>query len=315
MDIPNLKMSDGHSIPVFGLGTWQADRGVVGNAVRLAVDLGYRHFDCALVYGNEKEMGQALREKIRDGVVKREDLFITTKLWNTYHKPELVVAGCKKSLENLGLDYVDLYLMHWPFAFQENEQFMPRGPDGNVLFADYDYVDTWKQMEKCVELGLTKSIGLSNFNSVQVDRVVKAATIQPVMNQVECHPYLNQKKLTQFCKERGILITAYSPLGSGARSSAKPEDPVLLKDKQIGEIAQKMGKTPAQIILRYLVQSNVIPIPKSTNPGRLKENISIFDFKLCNDDMKTIDDLNMNLRYIQFVDAKSHKDYSFNIEY
>lgn len=137
--------------------------------------------------------------------------------------------------------------------FKENEQFMPRGPDGNVLFADYDYVDTWKQMEKCVELGLTKSIGLSNFNSVQVDRVVKAATIQPVMNQVECHPYLNQKKLTQFCKERGILITAYSPLGSGARSSAKPEDPVLLKDKQIGEIAQKMGKTPAQIILRYLV--------------------------------------------------------------
>lgn len=156
----------------------------MGQAVKDAIDVGYRHIDCAMLYGNEKEIGEAIREKINDGTVKREDLFIVTKLWNTFHEKEQVVPTCKKSLENFGLDYIDLYLIHWPVALKLIGPFNIRLPFKDAHGYDYDYVDTWKGMEECVRLGLTKSIGLSNFNSQQVQRVLDAATIKPVMNQV-----------------------------------------------------------------------------------------------------------------------------------
>lgn len=165
---------------------FKAEPNVVGQAIKDAIDIGYRHIDCAMLYGNEKEIGYAIKQKIEDGTVKREELFIVTKLWNTFHEKEKVIPTCKKSLENFGLDYLDLYLIHWPVAQKTLGELNAKYPFSNAIGIDYDYVNTWKGMEECVKLGLTKSIGLSNFNSKQVQRIYENSTIKPVMNQVSC---------------------------------------------------------------------------------------------------------------------------------
>ncbi|XP_071866184.1 aldo-keto reductase 1B-like [Bombus fervidus] len=319
MAVPTHTLSNGQKIPVLGLGTWQAgdNPGAVEQAVRDAVDAGYRHFDCAYIYCNEKEIGKALRDKIAEGVIKREDLFITTKLWNTMHRKELVVPACKKSLENFGFDYVDLYLIHWPMGFDENsEGLWPVDEKGNPMYGDVDYLDTYRAMEECVKLGLTKSIGLSNFNSQQIDRVLSIAQIKPVMCQVECHPNLNQKKLRDFCTQRNISITAYSPFGSPKRTWLKPGDPeVTIESAEIIAISKKYGKTPAQVVLRYLIDIGTIPIPKSSSKERIKENINIFDFKLTSQEIATIDTLDRGIRICPAAEFKGHKDYPFTIEF
>ncbi|KAJ8873914.1 hypothetical protein PR048_024750 [Dryococelus australis] len=278
-----------------------APPGEVEEAVKVAIDAGYRHFDCAFLYDNEKEIGRAIRSKIAEGKVKREDLFITSKLWNTHHRPEVVFSAFKKSLENFGLDYLDLYLLHWPVAFKEGDDFFPYDANGNFITEDIDYVDTYLAMEECVRKKLVKSIGVSNFNSQQILRVLEKATIKPVMNQVECHPYLNQKKMTKFCKEHGLQVTAYSPLGAPNAKFAPKDVPKLMEDKRLVEVGKKYGKSLPQVVLRYLMQIGVIVIPKSTNPKRLKENMDIFNFKLSDEDMKYIDSLNCNGRTCPFA--------------
>ncbi|KAJ9593082.1 hypothetical protein L9F63_027677 [Diploptera punctata] len=175
----------------------------------------------------------------------------------------MVVPTCKRTLADLGLDYVDLYLIHWPHAFKEGDDFIPEDSNGKIIYSKVDYVDTWKAMEECVKLGLTKSIGLSNFNSKQIQRVLDIATIKPVVNQVECHPYLNQKKLINFCKKKNIVVTAYSPFGGPASiAEGNPNAPNPLLDPKIKAIGDKRGKSTAQVILRYLIQCGVVPIPK-----------------------------------------------------
>ncbi|GFG35858.1 hypothetical protein Cfor_07266 [Coptotermes formosanus] len=216
-------------------------------------------------------------------------------LWNTYHKAELVQQALKKTLSDMQLEYLDLYLIHWPFAFKEGGDLMPKDENDRFILSDVDYVETWKAMEKCVELGLTKSIGVSNFNSEQIQQLLKVATVKPVTNQVECHPYLTQNKLIAFCKERDIVITAYCPLGS-PNSIANAESPAPLKDPKIQELAKKYNKSPAQIVLRYLIQHGTVPIPKSSNKKRLQENIDIFNFELSEQDVAAIDSLNRNAR-------------------
>lgn len=319
MAAPTLTLNNGQKVPVLGLGTWQGgdDPAVVEQAVRDAVDAGYRHFDCAFIYGNEKEIGKVLREKIAEGVVKREDLFITTKLWNTSHSRNAVVPACKKSVENFGLGYVDLYLIHWPVSYSENaEGLWPVDKDGKPMFGEGDYLDTWRGMEECVKLGLTKSIGLSNFNSQQIDRVLSIAEIKPVMNQIECHPNLNQKKLREFCAKRNIAITAYSPLGSPLRPWAKPGDPkVIINQPEIIGIGKKYGKSAVQVVLRYLVDIGTIPIPKSSSKERIKQNINIFDFKLTPEEIAMIDEFDCGARVCPAAEFKDHKDYPFHLEY
>lgn len=319
MAAPTIALNSGQKIPVLGLGTWQAkdEPSVVEQAVRDAIDAGYRYFDCAFIYGNEKEIGKALREKIDEGIVKREDLFITTKLWNTMHKRENVVPACKKSLENFGFDYVDLYLIHWPMSYDESAQDLwPVDEKGDPMSGTVDYLDTWRGMEECVKLGLTKSIGLSNFNSEQIDRVLSIAKIKPVVNQVECHPNLNQKKLRDFCAQRGIAINAYSPFGSPQRTWARSTSPqVTLNVPEITTIADKYQKTPAQVVLRYLIDIGTIPIPKSSSKGRIKENINIFDFKLTAEEIASIDKLDCGLRVCPCEEFKGDKYYPFNIEF
>ncbi|XP_067008631.2 aldo-keto reductase family 1 member B1 [Anabrus simplex] len=312
--VPKVKFNNGLEVPILGLGTWKSKPGEVTQAVKDAIDVGYRHIDCALVYGNEPEVGQAIKTKIDEGVVKRDDLFITSKLWNTFHKPELVIPALKQSLSNLGLEYLDLYLIHWPMAYKEGDDLFPE-KDGKTLYSDADYVDTWKEMEKAVKMGLTKSIGVSNFNSAQIQRILDVAEIKPVTNQVECHPYLNQKQLMDFCKSKDITITAYSPLGSPDRPWAKPDDPQLMDDPKLKQVAEKYGKTPAQILLKYQIQRGNITIPKSVTKSRIEQNFKVFDFELSGEDMSYIDTFDCNGRVCHLNWIKDHKDYPFLIAY
>lgn len=312
---PKVRLNDGTEMPVLGLGTWKSKRGEVEQAVRDAIDAGYRHIDCALLYENEEEVGNAIRAKIAEGLVKREDLFITSKLWNNFHKPDLVEGACKLSLSKLGLDYLDLYLIHWPVAFKEGLEFVPVDANGKTLFSTVDYVDTWKAMEKLVEKKLTRSIGVSNFNSVQLKRVLENAKIKPAVNQIECHPYLNQQKLVALCKQHNVLVTAYSPFGSPDRPWADQDEKRVFDDEVIIAIAKKHKKTAGQVVLRYLIQRGTVPIPKSVTKSRIQENINVFDFELTKEDMAAIDGVNKNRRACPLTEAIGHPDYPFNIEY
>jgi len=284
-------------IPLVGLGTWKAGRGEVQKVVELAIDLGYRHIDCAAAYGNEKEVGAAIAKKIKSGVVKREDLYVVSKLWNTEHEPKDVAPAFNRTLQDLGLEYLDLYLIHWPVAFASGKGKFPTTEDGKV---DYGYTpieDTWKALEVLVQKGLTRAIGLSNFNSKQIDRIIKSGTIRPACLQIESHPYLTQDKLIKFCHSRDIQVVAYSPLGSPDRPWAKPGQPTLLEDPKIAEIAKKYKKTPAQILLRFQVQRGVAVIPKSVKADRLKENLEVTNFKLSEEDVEVIHSFNRNYRF------------------
>lgn len=286
--------------------------------IKHAIDHGYRHIDTALFYQNEAQVGQAIREKIADGTVKREEIFLVTKLWNTYHEPSKVEDGCKISLANLGLDYIDLYLIHTPMGSKFNgdgfENYMPKDAEGNIDFSDVDYLDTWRAMEGLVAKGLVKSIGVSNFNSEQVQRVLTEGSIKPVTNQVECGPTLNQIELTKFCKDRGVTVTAYTPLGRMQAVSADGPK-AAVADERVIAIAEKHGKTTAQVILRYLIQLGVMPIPKSANKDRVVQNISIFDFELSQEDMKVIGTFNSGERMVPFAMSTKHKYFPFNIPY
>ncbi|XP_060524657.1 aldo-keto reductase family 1 member B1-like [Cylas formicarius] len=314
--VPKVKFNNGNEIPIFGLGTWKSKPGEVEQAVKDAIDIGYRHIDCAHVYQNEQEVGKALKAKFSEGGVKREDLFITTKLWNTYHRPDLVEKNLKISLADLGLEYVDLYLIHWPMAYKEDADIFPRDSEGNIVFSDVDYVDTWKALEKLVEKGLAKSIGLSNFNKKQIERVLAVAKIQPANLQVECHPYLNQSKLIDFARSKGITVTAYSPLGSPDRPWAKPDDPQLLDDPKLLQIAKKYNKTSAQVLLRYQVDRGIIVIPKSVTKSRIQQNFEIFDFSLSKEDIEKLNAFDCNGRLVPMTAALGHKHHPFeNDEY
>uniref|UniRef100_A0A1A9WEI7 NADP-dependent oxidoreductase domain-containing protein n=1 Tax=Glossina brevipalpis TaxID=37001 RepID=A0A1A9WEI7_9MUSC len=292
---PSIELSNGQKMPAVGLGTWQSKNKEAEQAVLNAIDIGYRHIDTAYIYENEKEIGRAINAKIAAGVIAREDIFVVTKLAGMHHKPKLVEAACRDSLTKLSLNYVDQYLIHFPVG------------DGFV-----DYVDTWKAMENLVDLGLVKGIGLSNFNAKQIDRILKICRIQPVVNQVECHPGFNQKKLIDFCRERNIVIVAYSPL---ARPRPETKWPPFMYDETAQKLAQHYSRTPAQICLNYLLQLNVAVIPKSVKRERIEENFNCFDFRLSTNDIEIMDGYNTGERLIPFYGSRNHKFYPFHDEY
>ncbi|XP_070499758.1 aldo-keto reductase 1B-like [Chironomus tepperi] len=317
MTAPLIKLNNGIQMPAFGLGTYLSTEFDGYKYTKFCLENGYRHIDTAYFYENEDVVGKAVNDVIASGLLKREDIFVTTKLWNIFHEPELVEKACRKSLENLKLDYIDLYLMHTPIGYKytENEELLPKDADGNFIFSDVDYLDTWKEMEKLVELGLVKAIGVSNFNSEQITRIMENGST-PVVNQVECNPTLNQKKLIEFCKARDIVIMAYSPMTRPhyyEKDKSLPKPAIL--DEKVKEIGQKYNKTPGQVVLRYLYQIGTVPIPKSSNETRIVENISIFDFELSDEEMKFMDGFNTGHRTVPFNACKSHKYYMFNIEF
>ncbi|CEI90760.1 Putative Alcohol dehydrogenase [Rhizopus microsporus] len=290
--IQSFKLNNGLDIPAIGLGTWQSKPQQVYQAVLAALKAGYRHIDTAAVYRNEKEIGQA----IKDSGIPREQLFITTKLWNTHHRPELVEQAINRSLANLQLDYLDLYLMHWPIAFQPSKYAIPKDDKGNVaLDKTVDFVQTYAAMEKLVASGKTRAIGVSNFNIPNLDRLLKNCKIIPAVNQVEMHPYLPQPDLLEFCQKHNVHVTAYSPLGS--TNSPVMQEPVVLS------IADKHKVTPAQILLSWGIHRGCSVIPKSVTPSRIVSNLQAV--KLDTKDFQALEELVTTKTAERLVDPSS----------
>lgn len=298
LQVTKVKLNNGIEMPIIGLGTWQSPHEEVYEAVKTAIEVGYRHIDCAYCYGNEVPVGRAIKDAISEGTVKREELFVVSKVWLTFFTRERVREGLRRSLTNLGLDYLDLYLVHWPVSFsQVDDKIFPADANGLAIDGRVDYLDTWKGMEDVLKDGLVRSIGISNFNSEQVTRVLNNSSVKPVTNQVESHPYLAQKQLLEFCLEKDIPLTAYSPLGNpGSAYNTNPNKKNILDDAVVAKLATKYKKTAGQILIKFQAQRGVIVIPKSVKRNRIIENIQIFDFELTSDEISELESLNYGYR-------------------
>jgi len=256
-------------MPAVGFGTLFRDLDLTTQAVRDALDAGFRHFDCAERYRNEEQVGVAFSEAIAAGKVRREELFITTKLWNTNHRPERVEAAFEASCRRLQTDYIDCYLIHTPFAFQPGDNQDPRDEEGAVIYdTEVTLIDTWRALEDLVDQGRARSIGLSDITLAALQALVAVARIKPAVVQVESHPYLPEWELLEFCREHGIVVLAFAPLGHGMQ-------PNVLEDPVISQIARRLQKTPAQVALAWSVQRGVAFLTTSGNPGHMRENIDL----------------------------------------
>ncbi|KAK4757212.1 hypothetical protein SAY87_007339 [Trapa incisa] len=285
-----ITLNSGFKMPVVGLGVWRMDGKHIKDLVLSSIKIGYRHFDCAADYKNEPEVGEALAEAFRTGLVKREDLFITTKLWNSDHGH--VIEACKDSLKKLQLDYLDLYLIHFPIATKHTGV----GTTDSALDADGELeVDTtislestWHSMEELVSMGLVRSIGISNYDIFLARDCLAYSKVKPAVNQIETHPYFQRQSLVKFCQKHGICVTAHTPLGGAVANAELFGTVSCLDDPILKGLAEKYKKTVAQIVLRWGIQRDTVVIPKTSKLQRLEENFQVFDFELTKEDMALI---------------------------
>ncbi|WP_221774613.1 aldo/keto reductase [Pelagicoccus albus] len=306
LTVPYRTLNTGAKMPAIGLGTFGSDHvsnDSVAQAVKQAIDIGYRHIDCASVYGNEAEIGDALAEVIASGKVSREELWITSKLWNDKHAEEDVIPSCQKTLSDLKLDYLDLYLVHWPFP-----NFHAKGCDVSSRSAEAkpyihaNFMKTWRQMEKLVEMGLVKAIGTSNMTEPKLKLLLADAAIKPAINEMELHPHFQQQKLYDFVVSQGIQPVGFCPIGSPARPERDKtaDDTVDTEDPVIVEIAKKHGIHPATLCVKWAEQRGQIPIPFSTNPRNMLANIqSLVTPKLSDEEMEALSKIDKNCRLIK----------------
>ncbi|MEM6673661.1 MAG: aldo/keto reductase [Planctomycetota bacterium] len=293
-----LTFQNGDRMPALGLGTWKSDPGVVGRAVSEALDIGYRHIDCAAIYGNEAEIGETLQGAITAGRIARDDLWITSKLWCNRHREDDVEPAIRETLANLRLEFLDLYLVHWPVAVKPDVM-VPEAADDFFSLDEVSLEETWRGMQRVLELGLARHIGVSNYSAKKL-AAHSGFDVRPEMNQVELHPYLQQHSLVDGASALGAHVTAYSPLGSGDRpdSMRSEDDPVLLEDPAIASIATRIGATPAQVLIAWAIQRGTAVIPKSTNPKRMAENFAAAEFSLDHAAMLEITALDRRRRYV-----------------
>jgi len=296
------------AMPLVGLGTWKIEKPAVADIVQQAVNAGFRHFDCACDYGNEAEVGAGLQKVFAESDVSREDLWVTSKLWNTYHAAEHVRPALERSLSDLKLDYLDLYLVHFPIAtkyvpFEDRYPpewfFDPNAGNPKMEPVNVPIRETWEAMEELHRSGLVKNIGICNFGCSLIRDLLSHATIRPSFLQVELHPLLTQEKLLRYCRQESIEVTSFSPLGGESYYSIGMADPSesTLENSVIKDIAASHGKTPAQVHLRWGIQRETAVVPKTSNPQRLLENIDVFDFELSEEEMNRISSLNQNRRF------------------
>lgn len=291
------------TIPRLGLGTYLAkEPAKLKAAIHCAIEeCGYRHIDCATYYKNQEIIGEALEEALANGKVKREELWITSKIWNTKHRPDLLIKDVQNTLKQLRLDYLDLLLIHWPISFQsrEDDEFMPKDENGKIILEQIDIVETWRGMEQAYEMGLAKHIGVSNFSIEHIERIRYDPDVkyQPYCNQVEAHLYMQQTPMVEYLTKRKMYMICYTCLGRATLPG--PFGYPLLQDPVLCQIAEELGKTPAQIDLKFLHQLSpyVVPIPMSMNPVNLKGNISL-DFELSEKHMEMLRERQRGWRFV-----------------
>lgn len=297
-----------NSMPVVGLGLWKIDPANVAQAVYDAIKAGYRHLDSAADYGNEAEVGEGIKRAIDDGLCTREALWVTSKLWNTFHREEHVAAACRKSLDDLGLDYFDLYLVHFPIALKYvdfADRYPPEwlfDPSAEAPTMQRDLVplsETWSAMERLVDDGLARHIGVCNYNTGLLHDLMSYARIKPAMLQIESHPYLTQEALIRTAQEYGMAVTAFSPLGASSYLELEmaSQEETVLTERVVAEIAERHDVSAAQVVLRWGLQRGTSVIPKTTKPERLSENLALAGFELSQDEMAAISGLNKNRRF------------------
>ena len=303
--VPKRKLYTGAEIPAIGLGTYGSDRfsaEEIADAVLGAANLGYRHFDCAAVYGNEKEIGASFKKIIEDGL-PREEFWVTSKLWNDSHAEEDVIPTCKQTLADLQLDYLDLYLVHWPFPNHHAPGVDVGSRDPHAVpYIHENYMKTWRQMEKLVEMGLVKHIGTSNMTIPKLDLLLRDAIIKPAANQMELHPHFQQEELFQYCLNNGILPIGFSPIGSPTRPErdTTPEDTVDIEDPVIVKIAKRLNVHPAVVCVKWAVQRGQVPIPFSIRPAEYHSNLlGAVENPITEEEMEELSRIDKNSRLIK----------------
>ena len=304
-DVPTKTLTSGAKMPAIGLGTFGSDHvahGTVAEAVQYAAKIGYRHFDCASVYGNEAWIGRVFQKLMQEGL-RREELWITSKLWNDKHGEKDVVAACEKSLEDLQVGYLDLYLVHWPFPNHH-----PPGCDVGTRnphalpYIHENYMRTWRKMEELVDRGLVRFIGTSNMTIPKMELLLRDARIRPVVNQMELHPHFQQTEFFQYLSAKGIQAVGFSPLGSPARPERDrtPEDTSPTEDPVIRSIAERLGVHPAAVCIKWAIQRGQIPIPFSSSPRNLLSNLcATISAPLSDEDMRAIEGIDKNCRLVK----------------